>query len=322
MQTFHISDALRCTLANAPKGPNLACPRESSAGWGVLRPATLWREALVQRRDRITRVSWEGMRPLGLISARVRTGHRVWEVDRLYLAESRSPIHERPHYHQMDAVSLHLLEHLIEAAGMRQAERVFLRLPLDGPANSPANSPVVAAAQRTGLFACHEESLLERPFRGTHHNGGVTLEGLRERLPEDDYALFQLFCGTTPQQVRVALGLTFDQWRDAQDTHRRGRRDWVTERNGRLTGWLSLWPNEGQATGEVLSHPDNPESLSALVQLAVDRRGTTRWWVPDYQQMTKSLLLHQGFQETARYFMLIKSMAVRALSLGMAPVEA
>ena len=38
--------------------------------------------------------------------------------------------------------------------------------------------------------------------------------------------------------------------------------------------------------------------------------------------MTKSLLFHQGFQETAQYFMLIKTMAVRALSHGMAPVEA
>lgn len=318
MQTFHISDALRCTLANAPRGPNLACPRESSAGWGVLRPATLWREALVQRQDRITRVSWEGMRPLGLVSARIRTGHRVWEMDRLYLAESRSPIDERPRYHQTDADSLQLLENLMEAAGMRQAERVFLRLPSD----SPADSPVVAAAHRTGLFPCYEEGLLERPLRGAQHNGGMTLDGLRERLPEDDYALFQLFCGTTPQQVRVALGLTFDQWRDAQDTHRRNRCDWVTERNGRLTGWLSLWSYDGQETGEVLYHPDHPESLSALVQLAVDRRGTTRWWVPDHQQMTKSLLLHQGFQETARYLMLVKTMAVKALSLGMAPLEA
>ncbi len=318
MQTFHISDALRCTLANAPKGPNLACPRESSAGWGVLRPATLWREALAQRRDRITLVSWDGMRPLGLVSARVRTGHRVWEVDRLYLADVRSPTEERPQYDPGEAAPLHLLEHLIEVAGTRQAERVFLRLPSD----SPADSPVMTVAQRTGLFPYFEESLLERPHRGVNINGGATLVGLRVRLPEDDYPLFQLFSGVTPQQVRVALVLTFDQWRDAQDTHRRSRYDWVTERNGRLTGWLSLWSSDGEETGEVLAHPDHPESLSALVQLAVAQRGTTRWWVADYQEMTKSLLLHQGFQETARYFMLIKTMTVRALNRGMAPVEA
>jgi hypothetical protein len=314
MQTFHITDALRCTLANAPKGPNLACPRESSAGWGVLRPATLWREALAQPRDRITLVSWDGMRPQGLVSARIRAGHRVWEVDRLYLADVQSPVNERPQYDQAEASPLQLLEHLIEAAGMRQAERVFLRLPSD--------SPVVTMAQRAGLFPYYEESLLVRPDRGVHHNGAATLDGLRERLPEDDYPLFQLFSGATPQQARVALGLTFDQWRDAQETHHRSRCDWVTERNGRLTGWLSLWSWDGQETGEVLAHPDHPESLSALVHLAIARRGTTRWWVPGYQEMTKSLLLHQGFQEIARYFMLIKTMAVRALSHGMAPVEA
>ena len=314
MQTFHISDALRCTLANAPKGPNLACPRESSAGWGVLRPVTLWREALAQRRDRITLVSCDGMRPQGLVSARVRFGHRVWEVDRLYLAEVRSPVIEPAQYDPAEAAPLQLLEHLIEAAGTRQAARVFLRLPSD--------SPVVTVAQRSGLFTYYEESLLERPDRGVHHNGAATLEGLRERLPEDDYPLFQLFSGATPQQARVALGLTFDQWRDAQETHRRSRRDWVIERNGRLTGWLSLWSWDGQETGQVLAHPDHPESLSALVHLAMARRDTTRWWVPGYHEMTKNLLLHQGFEETARYLMLIKTMTVRAMSHAMAPVEA
>ena len=314
MQTFHVSDALRCTLANAPKGPNLACPRDSSAGWGVLRPATLWREALAKRRDRITLVSWDGMRSQGLASARVRAGRRVWEVDRLYLADVRTTENQRPQYDPAEAVHLQLLEHLIEAAGTRQAERVFLRLPSD--------SPVVTLAQRTGLFPYYEESLLGRPDMGVHHNGAATLEGLRERLPEDDYPLFQLFSGATPQQTRVALGLTFDQWRDAQETHRRSRGDWVTERNGRLTGWLSLWSCDGEETGEVLAHPDHPESLSALVHLAMARRGTIRWWVPGYQTMTMNFLLHQGFQETARYFILIKTMAVRALSHGMAPVEA
>ena len=314
MQTFHISDAVRCTLANAPKGPNLACPQERSGGWGVLRPATLWREALAQRRDRITLVSWDGMRARGLVSARIRAGHRVWEVDRLYLADVRSPLDNRPQYDPADATPLQLLEHLIEAAGMRQAERVFLRLPTD--------SPVVTVAQRTGLFPNYEESLLERPDGGVYNSGAAPLEGLRERLPEDDYPLFQLFSGATPQQVRVALGLTFDQWRDAQETRHGSRCDWVTEQNGRLTGWLSLWSCDGEETGEVLIHPDHPESLPALVQLAMARRGTTRWWVAGYQEMTKSLLLHQGFQETTRYVMLIKTMTVRALILGMAPVEA
>ena len=145
MQTFHISDALRCTLANAPKGPNLACPRESSAGWGVLRPVTLWREALAQRRDRITLVSCEGMRPQGLVSARVRSGHRVWEVDRLYLADVRYPVDEWTQYDPAEAAPLQLLERLIEEAGTRQAERVFLRL--------PADSPVVTVARRTALVS-------------------------------------------------------------------------------------------------------------------------------------------------------------------------
>ena len=281
MQTFHISDALRCTLANAPRGPNLARPRENLAGWGLLKPATLWREALAQGRERITLMSWDGMRPLGLVSARVRTGHRVREVDRLYLSDAQTdvqsslgkPVNEGPQFDQADSVSLQLLEHLIEAAGMRQAERVFLRIASDSSGDTAGDGPVMALAQRTGLFPCYEENLLERPDRGGKHEGAGSQEGLRERLPQDDYPLFQLFSEVTPQQVRVAMGLTFDQWRDAQETHRRNRCDWVTEGNGRLTGLLSLWSCDGEETGEVLAHPDHPEALSALLQLAEAQRG-------------------------------------------------
>ena len=188
----------------------------------------------------------------------------------------------------------------------------------------PSDSPVVTLAQRTGLFPYFEESLLERPDRGVHHNGAATLEGLRERLPEDDYPLFQLFSGATPQQARVALGLTFDQWRDAQETRRRSRCDWVTEGNGRLTGWLSLWSWDGdRRRGKCWLTPITQESLSALVHLAIAQRGTTRWWVPGYHRNEpKVCYFTNGFRETTRYLMLIKTMAVRALSHGMAPVEA
>ena len=315
MQTIRIRDAFRCSLVNAPRGPNLAWPRERFLGHNPPGPATLWLEALTKRRDRVTQVRWEGMRLGGLASARVRTGCRVWEVDRLYLPRGQWQANGDRGTAQWESGPLQLLEELTRVVAAQQAERIFLRLSSD--------SPLVPLARHAGLFPYYEETLLERRERAPHLNdiaGAAAV--LRDRMQEDDYRLFQLYSAATPQQVRVALGLTFDQWRDAQEPGSGRQVERLTEKNGRLTGWLGLWSRGAFEAGAVVVHPDHPESLPALLQLALSRRGHLRWLVPDYQVMTKSLLLHHGFREVARYVVLIKTLAVRVTIPGMARVEA
>ena len=315
MQTFRIRDAFRCSLVNAPRGPNLAWPRDRFLGHNAPRPAALWLEALTQRRDRVTQVQWEGMRLGGLASARVRTGCRVWEVDRLYLPSDQWQVSGDRRTTHWESGPLQLLEQLTREVGAQQAERIFLRL--------PADSPLVPLARRAGLFPYYEETLLERrdspPYLDGSDGAPVVL---RDRTQEDDYRLFQLYSAATPQQVRVALGITFDQWRDAQEPCSGRRIERLTEKNGRLTGWLVLWSRGAFEAGAVVVHPDHPESLSALFQLALSRRGPLSWLVPDYQILIKSLLLHHEFREAERYVVLIKTMAVRATIPGMARVEA
>ena len=315
MQTFRISDALRCTLVNAPRGPNLVWPRGWFLDGGDLSPATLWKETLVQRHDRVTQVQWEGMRLGALASARVRAGRRVWEVDRLYLPSEGLPTGGGQSDLQPDDIPIRLLEHLIQAVGAQQAERVFLRL--------PSESQVVPLAQRAGLLPCFEETLLERPARRIRDDRAATKATVsRERVAQDKYPLFQLFSAATPQHVRAALGLTFDQWWDAQETQLGRQEERLTEQNGRLTGWLSIWSRHGVEAGEVMAHPEHPESLSALANLALARPNPMRWLVPDYQEMTKNLLMYHGFEEKAKYVVLIKTVAIREMTPDMAAVEA
>ena len=86
MRTLRTKDVLRCILLNVPKGPNLACPYQSITGDKPASNPILWKETLAQRRERVTVASWDGSRLAGLASARIRSGHRAWEIDRLFLA--------------------------------------------------------------------------------------------------------------------------------------------------------------------------------------------------------------------------------------------
>ena len=316
MQTFRLGDVLRCLLLNAPKEPNLACPRQGLTDASPLSNSTLWKETLAQRRDRVTVARWGGLYLEGLASARVRSGHRAWEIDRLFLASAssrRSTIgwgkHSVP-----EEVAEELIERVVQATGEFGAERFFLRVPY--------GSSLVPMVQRVGFFPCFEESLWEGSGGLPVGSGTTRPLEWRELAPQDSFALFQLFCSATPQPVRTAVGVTFDQWHDAQENHWCRRQDWVTMANDRIIGWLRLSYGREVAGIEVMAHPDNPELWEALVERTVGQGGLQRWLVPEYQKEVPGLLLRRQFQEVDRYSVMIKRVAVPVYNPGMAPVEA
>ena len=316
MQPFRISDALRCSLLNSPKGPNLACPRNDSGSVWLRQNATLWKQALTQRQDRIMLGWWNGLHLGGLISARTRSGCRVWEVDHLYLpaGDLDLPPTDNSRSLTFDGDSLELLERLILTAGSRSAERIFLRL--------PAECAVIDLARRAGFFPCYEEALFEAVVSQIPSNGEAQPLNLRSLMPPDEYALFQLFNAATPAPVRVALGLTFDQWRDAREVQGRNGPEWITECNGRITSWLKVPSTNRAEPGKLLLHPDQSHLLPGLLKLAHNTLSTQRWLVADYQELIAGHLQHQGLQPIARYTMLIKTVAAPVMSPGMAQVGA
>lgn len=316
IQAIQVSDAVRCLLLNVPKGPNLACPKGFLLNAKKPSNAALWKDTLARRRDRITMVAWDGPLLGGLASARTRTGCRVWEVDRLYgpVRPVDSGTDENVPDGCADSVFLTLLEELVQVVGRRKGERVMVRLPSD--------DPMVDLVRRAGFFSYFEEYLLEGTVRAKEQNGSLLDAPLQRRLPQDDYPLFQLFCAGTPQQVRVGLGLTFDQWRDAQEIPDQSGKEWVLRHEDRITGWLSLRFHQRVAEGNIMVHPGYPDSLPTVVDAALARGGLHKWLVPDYQVMEKSLLIARGFRETARYTALIKTVAAPVSRPAMAAVEA
>lgn len=357
MQSFRISDALRCTLLPPPRGPNLACPRESLAGvFPGRQNALLWKNAVLQPADRVALAQWEGGRLRGLVSARIRCGRRAWEIDGLYFpgrmaaaaadrdgaanrngAGATAAVH--PPVSESDTAALELLEQLIAAIGWRSGERIFLRL--------AAHCPALPLARRSGFYPCFNETLLAgyggivaNSSAGKGNSAAAAVNGhpagnnvapgggdLRPRRPADDYALFQLFCASTPVAVRDALGLTFDQWQDAREPlFRPGRggraQEWVSEQQGRIIGWLGLASRRRAAEAMAMANPDYPERLAGLLAAALSRPGGQRWLVPEYRAAIADRLIGQGFREQAQYTMLVKLAAAPARSYGMAAVEA
>ena len=336
VQAFRITDALRCTLLNAPGKPNLACPRPALNGDRFpLYGARLWRNAVLQPRDRLALARWQGTRLTGLVSARTRSGPRAWEVDGLYLPAAGSPAiagkgtqGDDGGNHKLDQVNadaLALLEDLFQAVGERAAERIFLRLPTD--------SPTIELARRSGFIVVCNETLVEGPGP-LHLNGAngvapddLTTGGLRPRLPSDSYGVFQLYCASVPSRVRQAMGLTFDQWQDGREAPARGvtptrQQEWVAEESGRIVGWVRL-AGRGKSVGaEVMAHPDHPDLLFRLVDFASCRCPRLRWLAPDYQSPVRDRLVGRGGRQVAEYTMMVKMVAVPALQYGMAPVEA
>lgn len=318
MRTFRFSDVLRCILLNAPKEPNLACPREGITITGPLPNSTLWKETLANRDNRVTLAQWNGLHLGGLASARVRSGRRAWEIDRLFLSQEtdRFSANGNGQHSPPSTVALELFDQVGQAAGALRAERIFLRI--------PAKSTIILMARRAGFFPYFEEMLLEGTASGSPNSREKERTDhldWQDLLTEDHYSLFQLYCAATPQMVRSAVGLTFDQWRDAQE-HLGNRRDLVAKEGGRVVSWLGLSKRRQVTAVDALVHPGDPNLLQAMVARALAQEGVQRWLVPDYQEAVVTQLLESQFHEVARYSVMVKTLTVPVVNHAMATVEA
>ena len=335
VQSFRITDALRCSWNGAPGGPNLASPREQVAGPAATRPSgIIWQDAVMNSRNRVSLGYWDGKKLMAMASARSNPGRKSWEIDRLYLYGSWPSLDFQDYgdfsdrwdmgwYEDFSAedAGLELLEQLNAAIGERAAQRIYLRL--------PANNPALTIAQRSGFTAGVKETLLE----GYGGNTGGVLPpregppGMRPVSPPDEYGLFQLYCASASAKAREALGLTFDQWQEHRETGGNlfkpaGYKEWVADGPARLAGWLRLTRRWVTVDVQTMTHPDHPEALYSAMDYALAQPGIQRWLVPDYQKQVAERLSHRGFRQVAEYTMMVKMVAVPARQYGMAPVEA
>jgi len=113
--------------------------------------------------------------------------------------------------------------------------------------------------------------------------------------------------------------MTLDQWWDSQEPAQAHRKETVLKLDGKTVGWRMSEPFGKTASGQMIGHPDHPDTTPYLVRLCGQ---TQNWLVPDYQGHIVDLLERQGLSEVGRYTMLIKAVVVPVRSREFSYVEA
>jgi len=306
IQLLKTEDALKCFLFDFPKSKNMVTVRNVQGNDHsiVALRANLVREALFPRYDqRLTVVCRDKFHLNALGTVGVRSGIKVWEIERLYLSKE-----------DWDGIE-ELLNNLGQHVGQLGGQRIFLR--------APQASPLVECAERAGFSIFQKEHLLQGTV-GTNvlgHPRSENLNTLRPIQHHEELALFQLYCDSTPLQIRSTLGVTLDQWRDARDKLFKDGQDMVCDRESKIGGWINLHGRRRSSQVGVMVLPDDEQALASLMSYALSQYQDQAWLLADYQDTVRRLLIHNGFYEMGCYYQMVKWIAVKADRFATVPME-
>ncbi|HIC93543.1 MAG TPA: hypothetical protein EYP09_04750 [Anaerolineae bacterium] len=235
-----------------------------------------------------------GRRREGFAQMREGGGRPAAEV--VYLAPALSVDEEAP------AIWRRLLAHLSAEAGRRGIQRLFARLPEDGPE--------VGAFQQAGFGVYVREDIFrlaraERPSRSDRI-------ALRRQRPADEWGLQQLYAAVAPRSVRQSEGLGC--WEDRRRPRLEG---YVLEEGGEIVGYLGVGRGRLGHRLRVMLHPRAYQWADGLIEyglslLAEHPPRPIYCCVRRYQGGLREALEARGFQLFASQAVLVKHIAVRA----------
>ena len=286
-----IADAVRIVALG---GPDWAINpwRTAWGGQRIFSPAGFMWEHLRARPRGAAWVAGNGLKATGLASARPRSGRTAWMVDHLVT----------PKYDAGPCCEL--LEKAAIHAGSRGAERLFLQLLDDGQ--------LVDMVRPSGFVPCAQVLLFTLPGQSPLL-GMEPVSGLRQRESGDDLPLFRLYNATTPADVRSGIGVTLEQWKDAQEPRRSGTREMVLEERDGLKGWMRLDIHRSWTTVRLSVQPGWKGDIRSLVAMAQKESGArTIWWeVPESDGSLRLVLERVGFEVAGSYRLMVKFLAAR-----------
>jgi hypothetical protein len=266
-------------------------------------PTLFFWDWLAESRRESILISVDGWHLSGLASACRRAGPTTWGVEHLVAVPGEE---ER---------SSDLLEVLAGYAGQQGVERIFLRLPDEWR--------LIDMARRSGFAPCTQ--LLAFTLIGRTALLGIPppLQAYRMRLPEDDHPLFDRYSATTPAEVRLGIGLTLRQWKDAQEPGGKRTRELIVEQDGSIRAWVHLVTRHGNVRVQAMVDSQWDQDLRSLVALVLDQAGhrSVIWEVPAYQEFLRLTLERVGFQASTTYQLMIKSLVARVEELATAPAS-
>lgn len=293
-------DAIRVTNLTgtdwAIRSTELATDGTNSFATGVF----LWSYARAPKR----RVAWiwvAGRKAVGLVAVIPCSGPRAWVVEHLVAHHTRENLWSK------------LLEKAAVHAGLHGGDRLFLSIPQEWR--------ILNMAYTCGFVPFTQLIVLALPGRSPLL-AIAPLLGFRRRIPRDDYPLFRLYNASIPATVRQNIGMTFQQWRDAQTPQRSGTQEWVLEDSQGITIWVRLDRYKHGTRVRLMVHPVWVGDMQALVSFVLAKNRSRRiWWeVSDYQGSLLSLLERLGFEMIGAYHIVVKPLTAKIAEPALVPV--
>lgn len=295
---MHLMDVARWLLPGAGLTGNLASPRERP-GWPSSRNAAgiaLLREEVMASSTSCIAAWPQHGKVQGIAFGRVRSGPLAWEISALHVDDALS------------GVVSEVLDVAATSVAQRGGVRLFLRLPSD--------TPLVEAARKAGFFPAHQETMFTRSAPAVSVDGArpaadlAVVPGMRAITREDENALFHLYCAAVPAPVRALVGMSREEWTAARPKARRGTREWVIEREGRIHESVRKAPRRGTLEAEMLVNLEGSPPLDPVVGAVLGQHnGAWQWSVPDYQALVPGVLAAHGFQESGQFTVLVRMLA-------------
>ena len=298
-----ISDLPRLFLQSGKLSGNQAVPRDVLVSRRVssLRFRSLVRQWFAPGDSFHSWVCLEDNKLCGLISARERSGYRVWEIDRLLVNELD------------ENASRAMFEAIGNTAAQQGVPKIFLRLPQD--------SSALAVAAKAGFCSYLEEKL----FRSKGISSGPKVAALGYRfLPcseAEAQNLFQLYCQVIPAAVRTVEGMTLKEWQSCQE-YKSGRSHqlacWYEDE---LVGWIRITVYRRAGIVDLMAKPNHIEAVLDFSLSCLYHKSYVNYLVPAFQSDLAILLQEHKFELAGNYISLIQETAGRVRQPQLAPLK-
>lgn len=267
--------------------------------------ASLWLSTLFAPMTH-TWITTHGIRIRALASLQRRHGPTAWDVSNLVVADERC-----------EEECSTLLLRLGELAGSLEATKLFLRL--DG------SSRLLRIAEESGFKPYQTEVLYTHA--APEKSGTGALDSLRQKLDSDSHGIYRLYHTSVPPQVRLAEGITLNDWLDCRERlhDENSSKEYIAEADGEIKGWIKLCTSSANAFMEVIVPSQAPDMSNRLVSFALSNMTGgmhINTLVPEYSTSLATSLENAGFKAGPRMISMLRPVAVPVKETSAVPVGA
>jgi hypothetical protein len=286
--------------------PNSATARDTLTDKGLNSPEVFSEHWIPIKGKRHTWISEENGHIDGLVSVKGSVPPIAWHVDYLQIEKGN--------------VCIDLLDAASAAAAERGVRKLFLRL--------DHTCPLISEARRAGFASYTKEYLYHYNGEPGRINSAAPQHcTIRPRHRTEDSGLFELYKSAVPQQVRLAEGITLEEWQASmpQGPLLQQHKEFILHKGNSLIGWLRIDTSRRVGHFDLVYSQVGSDILTWAVNCAIARLASKQvksCIVNEYQTQLKTLVESSKFEQAAEYASLVKEIAIKVREPSFVPMRA